>query len=196
MTDMTLGDWIIHTIVPPGQRNQPPREPAIVDPDAKPQHVNVTYGDPDCGWLDLTVEVGKQKTTTRFSQCWDPLPDLIKWLECLVKGEQFGTAILDCEGWYSAIMFDVGPTSETVTFGLNDCWFSEMAQVETQIITLAKRRQLVRAFYEPLAALWRPDDDEFWKSWFYSYDPEHPDETGPRYEVRRESIDTYLRTVQ
>ncbi|MFA6924795.1 MAG: hypothetical protein WC223_11155 [Bacteroidales bacterium] len=61
------------------------------------QKVKVDYKDCEFGLITLTLKVGNKKTEIIFNEEYDPIPELIKWLETICKGAGQATFRLEKE---------------------------------------------------------------------------------------------------
>ena len=72
--------------------------------------VEVSFGTPHAGWIDLTLSTATQKIRWPLSHVWDPfVDDFTDWLESIVD-QGHGSLMVDVEGNYAEI--HVLPTSE------------------------------------------------------------------------------------
>lgn len=69
---------------------------------------DIRFSGPDCGWLESKVFVnGKQAYLMDFSDVYDPLGDIIKWLLSLIKKRpSISVMSFDCESYYQEIVCD------------------------------------------------------------------------------------------
>lgn len=114
--------------------------------------LTVDFYEVDAGWLRYKLTVGQQSFEDRFSEVFDPLPDLKHWLEAISIGVQQTSFQYDNEG--DDIKFDF----ERVSWDREVLTISE-AYEDGKIFINAniERRQIIRAFYLGLLNFARSD---------------------------------------
>lgn len=125
--------------------------------------LTVDFYETDAGWLRYKLTVGQQSFDNRFSDVWDPLPDLKHWLEAISIGAQQTSFQYDNEG--DDIKFDFQRV----------CWDKEVLTIseaydDGQVFIKANidRQQIVKAFY--LGLLTFASSDKFIsKEWEVEY---------------------------
>jgi len=62
------------------------------------QNLAVKFGDCDAGWISMLLTYGENSLTVRLSHIYDPLPDMLAWLEAIVIGVEECGFCVDEEG--------------------------------------------------------------------------------------------------
>ena len=60
--------------------------------------LTVKFGDCDAGWIRMLLTVGESSLTVRLSHIYDPLPDMLAWLEAITIGVEECGFRVDEEG--------------------------------------------------------------------------------------------------
>jgi hypothetical protein len=162
----------------------------LIPSSSQPVPIAVAYDGPEAGWIRIVVTCGSQVSKFSASQCFDPIQGLIEWLAAISAGEQSWVSI-NPEGWWVDLIAESTASPEILHLTAQARWYEEQEKLEVEIDAIVRRRDLVAAFYYPLVALWKPiDDNEFWREWDYTWDPD--EEPVGRYEVRNAAIEAFL----
>ena len=109
-----------------------------------PNRLSVTFDDCDAGWITLWLSAGLRTMRISMSHLWDPLPDMLAWLEAIAVGvEKCGFAV-NMEGSFMHF-------SATRTYVVGD-WHSTLHvspsyMAETFELRISTR-ELVKKVYE------------------------------------------------
>ncbi len=106
----------------------------------------------DAGWIRYKLTAGKQSFEDRFSEVFDPMPDLKHWLEAISIGVQQTSFQYDNEG--NEIKFDFERVSwDSETLIISDAYEDKNVFIKVNI----KRQQIIKAFYHGLLNFARSD---------------------------------------
>ena len=104
--------------------------------------LKINFHEVKYGWIEFTLTLGEKSFQTRFSEVFDPIPDLKKWLEAISIGVQQCSFFFDAEGpeirfnleriSYDREIFTVSQAYDDSEIFLSDC---------------VDRYQLVEEFY-------------------------------------------------
>jgi len=106
--------------------------------------LEIEFGETRNGLLYFTLTLGDQSVEMRFSDVFDPLPDLKRWLEAIVIGVRQCSFQWDAEGPDYKFDFE-RMTYERWGFTAGNTYLDEGE--EPAIRNWVDRRQLVTAFY-------------------------------------------------
>lgn len=163
----------------------PPRGPVPPPPTPprEPEWFAIAFGAQRSGWIHLTIDVLGVTVTIPTSQVFDPYGDIVRWLKALTRGGH-AACVIDMEGEFAVLSAHPEPDPELLRFTI---WFDEDDLCPVCDLRLG-RRDLVRAFYEALLAMWeKPDPETFWRGWAWM--TENPAGCA----IRSCEVETYLR---
>lgn len=101
----------------------------------------------EAGWIDFRLTAGQQTLSLRASHLFDPLPDLLAWLEAISLGLQRGGWTLDEE--FQRVQFDIHEVAPQPIFGRRSDPVLLTVRPDGNVAPLSctlTRRDLVRAF--------------------------------------------------
>ncbi|MCP4022772.1 MAG: hypothetical protein GY729_13085 [Desulfobacteraceae bacterium] len=107
------------------------------------EKVNVRYCDCNSGWIHMDLSVGDKNIYLRLSETFDPIPDLINWMEAIL------TDVMECA-------FEIDEEGNKVKFISERRWNERLlltidsGDVRIFIRTVVHRRQMLSAFYSGL----------------------------------------------
>lgn len=164
--------------------------------------LDVTYALPEFGWIDTTIRAGERIIEFSMSEVFDPVPDLLDWLERLVEG-CFGRVSMDVEGWY--VDFHSFAQDGWVRFVVEEGGDGRSMTLDISIDRIA----LLAGLYCPLVTLWESDafacahmhwkfasaERDAWDAvWEHLTDEEDPERLTPT-PIRSLRIDAVLRAA-
>lgn len=119
----------------------------------------VSVGACEAGWIDLLLRAGPQERVVHFSAVFDPLPELLAWLEAVVLGARESAFSFDEEGrvcTFRMTRLEALPDrADGVLFTVRDDACGERAESAWSVEV--PRRALVRAMYGSITAFARSD---------------------------------------
>jgi hypothetical protein len=176
----------------------PPGAPVTVD------SVAATFMPPRSGWIRTTLKAGEQSVEFEISNVYDPVIDIVQWLEKLLDGGH-PRLMMNMEGWFCE--FHIFPADagdeEEVRFVVVEMNYGRKIALDIRI----NRTALLAGLYNTLVSYWESDAfAQEWDEWdympLYEDDPEcdDPDAEGIRvftspYSIRSAKIDAALRAA-
>ena len=73
-------------------------------------HIQMLFSSPHLGWLPIKFNVNdKESESIEFSDVYDPIPELVQWLEHLIKNRWTGGSYItiDCESYKTIFCYEV-----------------------------------------------------------------------------------------
>lgn len=126
------------------------RDQRFPGPTIAVDRLDVTYALPEFGWIDTTIRAVERIIEFSMSEVFDPVPDLLDWLEQLAEGS-FGRVSMDVEGWY--VDFHCFAQDGRVRFVVEEGGYGRSMTLDILIDRIA----LLAGLYCPLVTLWESD---------------------------------------
>lgn len=104
--------------------------------------LTVRFGDCDAGWISMWITAKNNRMEVRLSHIYDPIPDLLAWLESITIGVQKCGFSVDEEGSFT--YFDAIRSQKSMRLKINKSYGSIKIDLDLT------RRELVKEFYESL----------------------------------------------
>ena len=117
------------------------------------QELEVHFRSPEAGWVHIRIIPLHELYAIHCSYIWDPLPDMIAWLEQIAGGDTDAVWFVDQEGDASRLQFYAardrtdGPGDFLLHIQTDDHGITRIRGVRVD------RRQLVEAFYRAFRAM-------------------------------------------
>lgn len=123
--------------------------------------VIVEYSNCEAGWITMKVSCGGQSVHIDLSHVFDPLPDLVHWLEAILTGVMECSFNIDEEGTWKKLSAQ-NNYDGSVSFEITELHSDIDANIQVRV----ERRQLVSAFYNELLAFYQSSeyDPEEWEA--------------------------------
>jgi len=155
---------------------EPPGDPEI----SRLFHI---HGDnPEFGWWPITIKLNKQTMLIHISNVYDPLHNIVKWLEKIIHGESAKTIITE-ENPYSVLSAYI-KSHDNVRFVCHQ--FSE--NLSKNIDGFIEKKTLVSSFYKSIIQIYQ-NKELFNNAWAYEYI-----ESGKKYpSLQSKTIESYLK---
>lgn len=173
--------------------------------------LSVRFSLPQAGWVNVEVPPLHEGWEIRCSEVFDPMPDLLEWLEKIAAGSPAATWSIDEEGFYSQLHFVGIPHSPSDP----DTYLLHIQTNCNGLLRIrgvkVERRVLVASFYRGLRTMaedpayspreWdiHPEFERFDDMDEEEYDEAyraHPYSGTPIHTLRSKSIEDYIADVQ
>lgn len=176
----------------------PPGAPVTVD------SVAATFMPPESGWIRTTVKAGEQSVEFEISNVYDPVIDIVQWLEKVLDGG-YPRLMMNMEGWFCEFHIfpaDAGGGDE-VRYVVVEMNCGRKIALDIRI----NRTALLAGLYHSLVSYWESDAfAQEWREWDfisrYDIDPECDDPDAEvlqvlmsPYPIRSAKLDAALRAA-
>ncbi len=125
-----------------------------------PSQIEMLFSSPEVGWLPTKFNISSKETEyIEFSYVYDPIPELIQWLEYIVKNRWSGGSYIaiDCEGYDTIFCYEVmvAPESEECKRPIHptDCGLFTVYDTYSQqfiVEAFCQTEELVKSLYTSL----------------------------------------------
>jgi hypothetical protein len=160
------------------------------DPPSIKETIEVEFSTPEYGWLPIHFQTKDKTIALDISDVYDPLPDIILWLEALANGHSAHVSI-NTEGIY--VDFHVFSLDESVIRLMIKVDEAEIGGEETTELDIITNRQaLIVEIYSKLIAFWESAALlAAWDHWYGQPRQDSQDWDRP-YNLRSRLLDDYM----